>query len=147
MKKSFNIQELLHYKSKHHGTEPMHPSSLRAFQRHQEHNLKHPGLVDFITTKQNKLPSFIDRLFQLVNILFKLKMASDFFCSFHVIRVHLIRRLEVRSLHCAHCGFQSPKFRPIKSYSFNETLFNVHNYGNPTIVQEFTFKQVRNSFS
>jgi hypothetical protein len=37
-------------------------SLLRAFQRHQEHNLKHPlSLVDLITTKQNKLPSFIDR--------------------------------------------------------------------------------------
>jgi hypothetical protein len=42
------------------------PSSSRAFQRHQEHDLKHPSLVDLITTKQNKtkqnkLPSFIDR--------------------------------------------------------------------------------------
>jgi len=27
VKKSFNIQEFLHYKSKHHGTKPMHPSS------------------------------------------------------------------------------------------------------------------------
>jgi hypothetical protein len=39
----------------------MHPSSSRAFQRHQEHDLKHPGLVDLIITKQNKLPSFMDR--------------------------------------------------------------------------------------
>jgi hypothetical protein len=67
MKKSFNIQELWHGKSKQHGTKPMHPSSLRAFQRHQEHDLKHPSSVDLITTKQNKtkqnkLPSFIDRL-------------------------------------------------------------------------------------
>jgi len=54
MKKSFNIQELLHFKSKHHGTKPTHPSSSRAFQRHQEHDLKHPSLVDLITTKQNK---------------------------------------------------------------------------------------------
>jgi hypothetical protein len=67
VKKAFNIQELLHRKSKRHGTKPMQPSSLsRAFQRHQEHDLKHPGLVDLITTiqyktKQNKLPSFIDR--------------------------------------------------------------------------------------
>jgi hypothetical protein len=38
-----------------------HPSLLRAFQRCQEHNLKHPSSVDLITTKQNKLPSFIDR--------------------------------------------------------------------------------------
>jgi hypothetical protein len=61
VKKSFDIQELLHYKSKHPGTRPMHPSSSRAFQRHQEHDLKHTSLVDLITTKQNKLPSFIDR--------------------------------------------------------------------------------------
>jgi hypothetical protein len=33
VKKSFNIQELLHHKSKRHGTKPMHPSSSRAFQR------------------------------------------------------------------------------------------------------------------
>ncbi len=40
----------------------MHPSLSRALQRHQEHNLKHPGSVDLITTKQNKtnyLPSQI----------------------------------------------------------------------------------------
>jgi hypothetical protein len=64
VKTSFNIQELLHCKSKNHGTKPMHPSSLRAFQRHQEDNLKHLGSMDFhnYKTKQNKLPSFIDRL-------------------------------------------------------------------------------------
>jgi hypothetical protein len=64
VRKLFNIQKLLHHKSKLHGTKPMHPSSLlRAFQRHQEHNLKHPGVVDLITIKQNKtnyLPSWID---------------------------------------------------------------------------------------
>jgi hypothetical protein len=60
VKKSFNIEELLHRKC--HGTKPMHPFSLRGFQRHEEHNLKHPGSVDLMTTKQNKLPSFIDRL-------------------------------------------------------------------------------------
>ncbi len=40
---------------------PMHPSSSRAFQRHQQHHLKHPSAVDLITTKQNKtnyLPSY-----------------------------------------------------------------------------------------
>jgi hypothetical protein len=63
VKKSFNIQELLHHKSKRHGTKPMHPSLSRAFQRHQEHDLKHPSLVDLITTKQSKLPSFIDRYY------------------------------------------------------------------------------------
>ncbi len=62
MKKSFNIQELFHWESKRYETKPMHhPSSSRAFERHQEQDLKHPGLVDLITTKQNKLPSFIDR--------------------------------------------------------------------------------------
>jgi len=38
----------------------MHPSSSRAFQGHHEHDLKHPGSVDLIITKQNKtnyLPS------------------------------------------------------------------------------------------
>jgi hypothetical protein len=59
MKKSFNIQKLLHCKSKRRGTKPMHPSSSRAFQRHQEYDLKHLGLVDLITIKQNKLLSFI----------------------------------------------------------------------------------------
>jgi hypothetical protein len=42
----------------------MHPSSLRAFQRQEEHDLKHPGLVDLITKKQNKtnyFPSWINR--------------------------------------------------------------------------------------
>jgi hypothetical protein len=32
----------------------MHHSSWRAFQRHQEHNLKHRGSVDLITTKTKK---------------------------------------------------------------------------------------------
>ncbi len=50
--KIFNIQELLCFKSKCHGTKPMHPSSLRAFQRHQEHDLKHLSFMDLITTKQ-----------------------------------------------------------------------------------------------
>jgi len=54
VKKSSNIQELLHHKSKHHETKLMHPSSSRAFQRHQEHDLEHLGLVDLIGTKQNK---------------------------------------------------------------------------------------------
>jgi hypothetical protein len=53
VKKSFNIQKLLHRKSKHHGTKPMHPSSSRAFQKHQEHNLKHPSSEDLIPTKEH----------------------------------------------------------------------------------------------
>jgi hypothetical protein len=57
----------LHRKSKCHGTNPMHPSPLRTFKKHQKHDLKHPNLVDLITIiqnkmKQNKLLSFINRL-------------------------------------------------------------------------------------
>jgi hypothetical protein len=71
VKKSFNIQELLHSKSKRHRTKPMHPSLSRAY---QEHDLKHPSSVDLITTKQNKtkqikLPSFIERWFHNVFIM------------------------------------------------------------------------------
>jgi hypothetical protein len=40
MKKSFNIEKLLHYKSNHHGTKPMHPFLSIFFERHQEHDLK-----------------------------------------------------------------------------------------------------------
>jgi hypothetical protein len=64
VKKSSNIQELLHQKSKYHENQAKPSSSSRAFQRDQECDLKHPGLVDLIDTKQNKtnkLPSFTDR--------------------------------------------------------------------------------------
>jgi hypothetical protein len=64
VKKSFNIQELLHCKSKHHEAKPMHPSSSRAFHRDQEHDLKHPGSGGshwYKQNKTNKLPYFIDR--------------------------------------------------------------------------------------
>ncbi len=50
-----------------HGNQAHAPPCLsRAFQRHQEHNLKHPpfsGSHNYKTkkTKQNKLPCFIDR--------------------------------------------------------------------------------------
>jgi hypothetical protein len=37
----------------------MHPSLSRAFQRHQKHDLKHPNLVDLISTKQNKKITFL----------------------------------------------------------------------------------------
>jgi hypothetical protein len=61
VKKSFNIQDLLHRKSKHHETKLMHPSSLRAFQRDQEHDMKHHCSVDLISTNKtkqtNNLPS------------------------------------------------------------------------------------------
>jgi hypothetical protein len=55
VKELFNIQELLHHNSKHHETKLMHPSSLRAFQRDQERDLKHLGLMDLMSTKQNKI--------------------------------------------------------------------------------------------
>ncbi len=57
VKKSFSIQELFApLKSKRHETKLMHHlSSPRAFQREQEHNLKHPGWVDLHQYKQNKL--------------------------------------------------------------------------------------------
>jgi hypothetical protein len=49
----YNI--VLHRKSKRHGTKLMHPSSLRAFQRDEECDMKQPGLVDLISTnKTNK---------------------------------------------------------------------------------------------
>jgi hypothetical protein len=78
MKKSFNIQELfaLQVQARVMEPKPMHPyfllksfpkrprpnimepspctpSSSRAFQRDQEHDLKHLGLMDLISTKQN----------------------------------------------------------------------------------------------
>jgi hypothetical protein len=64
--KSFNIKELLHCKSKCHGTKPMHPSSSRAFQRHQSRTQYEASWFSGISylqnkTKQNKLPSFIDK--------------------------------------------------------------------------------------
>ncbi len=66
MKKSFNIQELLHVKSKHQWNQAHAPLLSRAFQRHQEHNLKHPGSMNLITTKQNKLPCFIERWWNFI---------------------------------------------------------------------------------
>jgi hypothetical protein len=62
VEKSFNIQELLHCKSKRHGTKPMNPSPSRAFQQdEEERNLKHPGSVDLVgrnkTKQTNYLPS------------------------------------------------------------------------------------------
>jgi hypothetical protein len=49
----------------------MHPFSSRAFQRHQEHDLKCPNSMDLITTKQSKLPSFIDRYWSNSNMVSK----------------------------------------------------------------------------
>jgi hypothetical protein len=53
------------------------PSSLRAFQRDQELDLKYPGLVDLISTKQtNYLPSYID-----MQTRFKLFLVSIFYST------------------------------------------------------------------
>jgi len=49
MKKSFNIQELVHGKFKHQWNQAHAPLLSRAFERHQEHNLKHLGSMDLIT--------------------------------------------------------------------------------------------------
>jgi len=59
VKKSFNIQELLHRKSKHHETKPMHPSSSGGFQRDQEHTepgskASQFGGSQWYKTKENK---------------------------------------------------------------------------------------------
>jgi hypothetical protein len=59
VKKSFDIQELVDHKTKHHGIKPMHPSSLRAFQRQQEHILKHPSSVDLIGTLKTKQTNYL----------------------------------------------------------------------------------------
>ncbi len=64
MKKSFNVQEFPHHKSKHHETMLIHPSSPIAFQRHQERDLKHHDLMDLISTnktKQHKQTTFLHR--------------------------------------------------------------------------------------
>jgi hypothetical protein len=63
VKKSFNIQEFLHRKSKHHETKLMHSCSLGAFQRDQERDLKHFNFGASHRYKQNKTnkqPSFKD---------------------------------------------------------------------------------------
>jgi hypothetical protein len=54
VKNSFNIQELPHLKSKTPWNQAHAPLLLRAFQRDQEHDMKHPCSVDLISTKQNK---------------------------------------------------------------------------------------------
>jgi hypothetical protein len=42
----------------------MHPSSLRAFQRDQEHDMKHPGSVDLISTNKTKQTNFNEEIIQ-----------------------------------------------------------------------------------
>jgi hypothetical protein len=66
VKKSFNIQKLCTASPKVMQPKHMHPPPLlRAFQRHQEHNLTHASSSGshHYKTKQNKLPSFIARSF------------------------------------------------------------------------------------
>jgi len=65
VKKSFNIQELLHHKSKCHETKPMHPSLLHERfpkrPRTQSEASQFGGSHKYKQNKTNKLPSFIDR--------------------------------------------------------------------------------------
>ncbi len=62
MKKSFNIQELLHHKSKHHWNQAdAPPPPLSAFRRDPELDLKHPHFGGSNRYKTNKQPCFIDR--------------------------------------------------------------------------------------
>ncbi len=63
VKKSFNIQELLHCKSKRHGTKAYAtlPPLGELSKENQEHNLKHRDSVDLISTKQNKQTTFLHR--------------------------------------------------------------------------------------
>jgi hypothetical protein len=69
---------------------PMYPSSSsRAFQRHQEHYMKHPSSVDLITTKQNKLRSFIDRYVIFGALLKALMPIMDVPSSYHDFMVEL----------------------------------------------------------
>jgi len=65
MKKSFNIQKLLHRKSKHHETKPMHLLE-RAFQRDLRIWFEAFQFGEYHKYKQNKtnkIPSFINRFF------------------------------------------------------------------------------------
>jgi len=75
---------------------PMHPSSSRAFQRHQQHNLKHPSSVDLITTKQNKtnylLPSWIDRFPPPSKSPFKIEKHPDSSIRKEVQLIHIVHR-------------------------------------------------------
>jgi hypothetical protein len=60
--KAFNIQELFHHKS--NAMDQAHaPLLIKSFPKTPRTRSKHPGSVDLITTKQNKLPSFLDRCF------------------------------------------------------------------------------------
>jgi hypothetical protein len=56
VKKSFNVQELLHHKPKRHGTKAHAPILVESFPTTpKEHNLKHLSLVDVIITKNKTI--------------------------------------------------------------------------------------------
>jgi len=57
--KSFNIQELLHCKSKCHETKLVHRSSSKAFQRYQKCNMKYLDLGDLSMKKNNLFCLFV----------------------------------------------------------------------------------------
>jgi hypothetical protein len=82
----------------------MHPFSSRAFQRHQEHDVKHPGSVDFTITKQNKLPSFIDRLTMLKKVNQKPKktltlwtLSKTNYVTFSLVYLCRLQRVDFRA--------------------------------------------------
>jgi hypothetical protein len=54
VKKSFNIQELLHHKSKRHGTKPTHPSFPKSFPKMPRTQSEASSSVDLTTTKQKQ---------------------------------------------------------------------------------------------
>jgi hypothetical protein len=64
VKKSFNIQELLHCKSKRHGTKAHAPFLVESFPKKPKTQSEASWLVGShnYKTKQNKLPSFIHRV-------------------------------------------------------------------------------------
>jgi hypothetical protein len=61
VKKSFNMQELLHRESKHHGTKPMHPSPSRAIQRAEERDMKASWFAGSHKHKTNKQKTLLHR--------------------------------------------------------------------------------------
>jgi hypothetical protein len=64
VKKSFNIQELLHCKSKHHGTKAHAALLVESFlkrPRTQSEASRFGGSHKYKRNKTNYLPSFIDR--------------------------------------------------------------------------------------
>ncbi len=134
MTNSFNIQELLHPKSKCHETKPMHSSALKAFQRNQERNLKHFNQVDLISTNKtkqnNKLPCFIRRycVGQLQDC--KGYLFSLWFLSIYVFDCpSIVALLALKRIACKQCLFFWAKFCNLVNLCgrfFLTNLFSMH---------------------